>query len=206
MDGAWESLLSVSLLPCPCFVSQSSPLSPSSVSELFIFFFLLLPPIVEICLISLEIKNFVIKYDSDLKTVAYYMKGWVSNEIVSCLSHSPCFDSFFVIYFLRINCGFVFLFACCFTSFYPQLLLMLEGLVDERSRLNEALQAETALQQSGEVPCPSRGWESDCIVFLLFLITRRIPPHLQSGKKKKVGHYWGPICHSFVVPLSIIYN
>lgn len=32
--------------------------------------------------------------------------------------------------------------------FLPQLLLMLEGLVDERSRLNEALQAERQLYSS----------------------------------------------------------
>ena len=42
----------------------------------------------------------------------------------------------------------MFLFECCFTSFFPQLLLMLEGLVDERGRLNEALQAERQLYSS----------------------------------------------------------
>lgn len=41
-------------------------------------------------------------------------------------------------------------FPCAIASslFFPQLLLMLEGLVDERSRLNEALQAERQLYSS----------------------------------------------------------
>lgn len=37
---------------------------------------------------------------------------------------------------------------CTFLQFFSQLLLMLEGLVDERSRLNEALQAERQLYGS----------------------------------------------------------
>lgn len=37
---------------------------------------------------------------------------------------------------------------CAFLLLFPQLLLMLEGLVDERSRLNEALQAERQLYSS----------------------------------------------------------
>lgn len=37
---------------------------------------------------------------------------------------------------------------CTFLLLFPQLLLMLEGLVDERSRLNEALQAERQLYSS----------------------------------------------------------
>ena len=104
----------------------------------------------------------------------------------------PSFDLF-----LRINCGFMFLLACCFTSFSPQLLLMLEGLVDERSRLNEALQAERQLYSSlVKFHAHPERWESDCI-FYFYSSLCEDAYSLQCGKKKKVDHYWSPVCHSF---------
>lgn len=100
--------------------------------------------------------------------------------------------------FLRINCGFVFLFACCFTSFLPSVA------ADARrtGRWAESAQwgltgRETALQQSGEVPCPSREVREWLHCFSFYSSLHEDTYSLQSGKKKKVDHYWGPICHSF---------
>ena len=59
---------------------------------------------------------------------------------------------------------------------------MLEGLVDERGRLNEALQAERQLYSSlVKFHAHPERWESNCAVFPF------IPRHMQMPTSYKVG-------------------